>query len=179
MCKHTLGTLILLAIAGTLLPTIVFGAFGSFDSKSFGGKILTPTIPGVMCIPTITGPVVLKSNIGGAIASAAGTGYVASLPTHTGKNTDGSTISKGGKAALITAGAISTVYSLVPYAVFSQLNPQKPTPVPGTWILGKSTRIPNFSDCWIPTPSGNIPFPVLEVGIPPPGLYNISKTPSF
>ncbi len=181
MCIHNRILLVvasLLSIAGVVfIPTIALG--GSFNSKSFGGKILTTSIPPVTCIPTITGPVVLNSNIGRAVTSAIGTGLVASLPTHSGKNTDGMSISKGGKAGLVAAGAVSTIYNTIPYAVFTGLNPQKTSPTMGSWILGKSGRIPSFTDCWIQAGPYRIPFPVIEVGMPPPGNYNVSKTPSF
>jgi hypothetical protein len=105
---------------------------------SFGGKILVDKIAGVTCTGNGFGPLILSSNVGGAVSI-----ITSSL---NGNNSTGKKV----------VGVVSGVYKIIPfYATNQQKKPQK-----GGWILGRADISIDTSTCKIKSGDTSIPFPV-------------------
>lgn len=102
---------------------------------SFGGKVISTRIPGVTCTGGGTGPIILSSNIGGAVSAVSS------------QFSD----SKGQKIV----GGVSGVYKMIPF--YATKLTKKPK-ING-YILGKADILPNLSICKT-TSTPPIPFPV-------------------
>ncbi len=157
MKKHTIVSGILIAML-LLAPLATHAAKFVNTTVSFGGKVLTGSLPGaVTCIGFGTGPVILYSNVlslGSAIYSGVNS-----------KQTAGSRV----------GGVINGLYGAIPYYAKSSITSGfgfafiSAPPKAGDWILGKADIIPETNSCYIPYLS--IPFPVKDTGV-----YRVSNT---
>lgn len=137
----------------SILKTPLVSAANPFTNtgKSFGGKIISTSVPLVTC-PSGGTVVVISSNIEGLV--------------DIGMSQIDSSQSVGSR----TAGVSKALYNVIPYYTQDVLK----KPKVGTWILGKSKITPNLTYCQMNISGTPIPFPVL-----PTKIYNTSKKPSL
>ncbi len=142
-----------ICVTFSILKTPLASAANPFTNagKSFGGKIISTSVPLVTC-PGGGTVVILSSNIEGLI------------------NIGASQIDSSQSAGSRTTGISKALYNVIPY--YTQDVFKKPTV--GTWILGKSKITPNLTYCQMNIGGAPIPFPVL-----PTKNYNVSKKPSL
>lgn len=130
-------------------PTVYSGGSAKSASRatfSFGGKVVSTHIPSVICTGGGTGPIMLSSNIGGAVNAVSS------------QFSD----SKGQRIV----GGVTGVYKMIPFYATNL----KKIPKIGGHILGKADIAPNFSICKIQAGEFSIPFPVRKTS-----YYGVSK----
>lgn len=144
MKRHLYYSLALIAVL-LAVPYFANAAFLQSPTRSFGGRVLTSSLPIATCIGFGTGPVVLTNNVGSLISAA----------------------TPNNPAAATT----SNIYGSIPYYANLTLGGggfYSPLPQSGDWILGRASIVPAFERCFI---SGTpIPFPVRNTN-----LYNVSR----
>ena len=148
--KYSFSFLFLLSLFLFVFASVVSAqTVGSSGSRSFGGKIISITIPSVYC-PAGGTLAVLSTNIS-SIGGAAASQFV----------------DTGATKAYNTAKGI---YGAIPYYTqdFSRV------PVIGSWILGKTGLAPSLDRCYTQAFGAPIPIPVFKTM-----NYNVSKGPSF
>lgn len=133
---------IILMLLFALITTKSVYAAATF---SFGGKVVSTKIPGIVCTGGGIGPILLSSNIGGAVSAA-------------------SSQFSGSKGQKIIGG-VTGVYKMIPFYAINYTR----IPKVGGYILGKANIAPNLSICKTNS-SPPISFPVRITRD-----YNVSK----
>lgn len=151
MNKHLIISFFII-IGILVFPTFAHAVFVR-STSSFGGKVLSTTVPSVVCTGFGTGPVLLINNIS-SLGSAVYSG-----------------VSGGQQVITKTANVAGGIYGAIPFYTKINIIPSfgggttgfvSPTPKVGDWILGNADIIPDFSTCAIQAGPARIPFPVRD-----------------
>jgi hypothetical protein len=142
MKKHAIiGILVIILILG--VPAFTYATL----TASFGGKVITTTVPDVTCTGSGTGPVVLLSSLLHLTSAV-----VVSTPAV--KTT----------VPVRVGGVVSGLFGAIPFYTqsTSSSSTSGSTPQPDSWILGRANVIPDFSTCYLQLGPYRLPFPVRD-----------------